>query len=358
MRHINDYHIIFALSICLILFFFSRCKNEDEIKYLNDLKAIQNMGDSLPSIAIDSLKKFNIREEAPSEYALMKKNLLEIRLRDKNFMEPSSDDSIKRVFHYFENKGTAGDLVEVYYYMGSTYRDLNDSPRAVDCFLKALDLAGRESAPDTMLMINTCSQLASIYNKLYQYKDEQYLSLKEFKLAKQSGDLNPRIIMDVYTSYISNGDSLKAYKYGDMALHSITSNSNFYDCSDIVAELLYDYTKGNRKSQAEKCLNFLKSQKAEGRPVNYYLAMATYYTKYSSTDSAISYLQNYYDMAQGGSAKYYASILMLQYYANKKDIDKIINYANLVVKHSNSWTEKAKEEQTVNAKNYFKYQRQ
>lgn len=77
--------------------------------------------------------------------------------------------------------------------------------------------------------------------------------------------------MDVYTSYISNGDSLKAYKYGDMALHSITSNSNFYDCSDIVAELLYDYTKGNRKSQAEKCLNFLKSQKTEVRPVNYYL---------------------------------------------------------------------------------------
>lgn len=121
--------------------------------------------------------------------------------------------------------------------------------------------------------------------------------------------------------------------------------------------MLYDYTKGSKKSEAEECFNILKTLKDEEIPASYYLSLAAYYNKYLSPDSAISYLHKYYNKANGESAKYYASLLMFQHYENQKDIEKAIYCANLMVKYSNSWTEKAKEEQTVNAKNYFKYQR-
>lgn len=336
---------------------FVGCKNKGEDIYLKRLSEIQNLGDSLPSTAMDSLKVFNNKHFAPSKYTSLKEQLLEIRLRDKNFMVSTSDDSIKRIYDYFKENGSIKDLVEVNYYMASTYRDLNDSPRAVDYFLKAINLAETESVPDTMLIINACSQLVYIFDKLYQYKDVQELSLKEFELAKLSGRLNPRIIMDVYTSYICQRDTLKAFKYGKMAIQTILKKYNVDDYADVISELLYDYTKGNEKSDADECFKLLKTLKDERKPANYYLAMATYYNRYFSPDSAIFYLNEYFDKAHGESAKYYASLLLFQQYLNHKDITKAVYCASLMVKYSNSWTEKAKEDQTINSKNYFKYQR-
>lgn len=72
-----------------------------------------------------------------TEYVRMKYDLLGIRLRDKSYMVPTSADSIKRITEFMEKHGSKKDCMRAYYYMGTTYDDLNDSPRAVESTLKA-----------------------------------------------------------------------------------------------------------------------------------------------------------------------------------------------------------------------------
>ncbi|MBR4921953.1 MAG: hypothetical protein IKZ62_11670, partial [Prevotella sp.] len=50
-----------------------------------------------------------------------------------------SDLMIKKLMSYFEDKGSLNEKQEVFYYAGSVYRDLQDTPRALEYFLKSLD---------------------------------------------------------------------------------------------------------------------------------------------------------------------------------------------------------------------------
>ena len=86
-----------------------------------------------------------------TEYVRMKYDLLGIRLRDKSYMMPTSADSIKRITEFMEKHGSKKDCMRAYYYMGATYADLNDSPRAVESTLKALSYREGEQSCDTAI---------------------------------------------------------------------------------------------------------------------------------------------------------------------------------------------------------------
>lgn len=103
-----------------------------------------------------------------TEYVRMKYDLLGIRLRDKSYMMPTSADSIKRITEFMEKHGSKKDCMRAYYYMGATYADLNDSPRAVESTLKALSYREGEQSCDTAIAIKCYSHLSDIYRRAVQ----------------------------------------------------------------------------------------------------------------------------------------------------------------------------------------------
>ena len=132
-------YIIRFLFFCSASLFVC-CGNRNINDRLAELDAIKELGDSCPTEALRRLAVIGTGINEEPEYIRNKYALLNIRLCDKAFITHTTDSVIKRVCSYFEENGSNRELQEAYYYMGSVYRDMNDSPQAITFFLKAVDI--------------------------------------------------------------------------------------------------------------------------------------------------------------------------------------------------------------------------
>ena len=128
-------YMIRILSVIVLSLLFS-CSDK---RTLEDIETIETIGDENPDKALVMLDSLEIEIRDKSDYVKHKFDLLRIRLNDKAFHIPNSDLMIKKLINYFEDNGTMLEKQEVSYYAGSTYRDLQDAPRALEYFLKSLE---------------------------------------------------------------------------------------------------------------------------------------------------------------------------------------------------------------------------
>ncbi|MBR1941499.1 MAG: tetratricopeptide repeat protein [Bacteroidaceae bacterium] len=89
--------------------------------------------------ALSMLKQLETDTASWTKAARMYHQLLTVKAGDKAYHLQTSDSLMLQVLHYYEDGGDKRLLPEAYYYMGSTYRDLNDAPRALDYYQKAID---------------------------------------------------------------------------------------------------------------------------------------------------------------------------------------------------------------------------
>ena len=133
----NNY-IVRCICLLITLLIMS-CSNSND-NPLNEMEQIKEIGNENPQQGLAMLDSIEIRIRNESEYVKHKYDLLRIRLNDKANNIPISDIMIKQLMAYFEEKGSVAEKQEVYYYAGSTYRDLQDTPRALENFFKSLTL--------------------------------------------------------------------------------------------------------------------------------------------------------------------------------------------------------------------------
>ena len=107
------------------------CSRKD---ILDDLEQIKYVGDTNPQKALVMLDSLEYEIRGTNEYVRAKYDLLRIRLNDKADNKPNSDIAIKTLIKYFESSGSQSEKQEVYYYAGSVYRDLQDTPHALEFF--------------------------------------------------------------------------------------------------------------------------------------------------------------------------------------------------------------------------------
>lgn len=155
---------------------FTSCSNEDIIK---ELELIKTTGDDNPQRAIAMLDSLELDIRECDEYIRAKYDLLRIRLNDKAENMPTSDIVIKRLVDYFENEGSLSEKQEATYYAGSVYRDLQDTPRSLEYFLRSIEYAKTGNVCDSIMMRNAYSNLSSLYYNVQNYDDA-------IKMAKKS----------------------------------------------------------------------------------------------------------------------------------------------------------------------------
>ena len=174
--------IVYFLCTFSMFLLFS-CSEEQHI--LEELERIKTIGDENPKKALSMLDslKIGIREE--SDYVKNKYDLLHIRLNDKADNIPISDIMIKNLIGYFEENGSILDKQEVYYYAGRVYRDLQDTPRSLEYFLKSIEYAMYENNCDSIMMRNAYSNLNDLYYKVQNYNDAVKMAQKELEITKQ-----------------------------------------------------------------------------------------------------------------------------------------------------------------------------
>ena len=118
------------------------------------MREIKSIGDSNPDsalILLDSLSESIINTD---ECTRQKFNLLTIRLQDKAYIIPQNSNKIDSIVQYYEKDATCAEKQEAYYYAGSVYRDLNDTPNALIYFLKSVDCAEGKGMCDSIMLRN------------------------------------------------------------------------------------------------------------------------------------------------------------------------------------------------------------
>lgn len=103
------------------------------------------MADSLsqsdPAAAMAFIDSITARNENMSTDSRMRLGLLRTKAQNSAGVMFTSDSVMRNIVEYYESEGDADDRMLAYYLMGSVYRDLGDSPLALQYFNKAAEQA-------------------------------------------------------------------------------------------------------------------------------------------------------------------------------------------------------------------------
>ncbi|MBR3625294.1 MAG: tetratricopeptide repeat protein [Bacteroidaceae bacterium] len=177
--------------------------------------------DSLINVNADSalsmLKQLETDTASWTKAARMYHQLLTVKAGDKAYHLQTSDSLMLQVLHYYKDGGDKRLLPEAYYYMGSAYRDLNDAPRALDYYQKAIDAM----PGDVHLRVKSkvYAQMGELF--IYQHLYEE--AIKPLKASYRCDSLmNDTIGMiynlaDLANSYRGMGDLSNALRFFDSA---------------------------------------------------------------------------------------------------------------------------------------------
>lgn len=130
-------------AICLLLV----CSCQHRQSYPPQFLVADSLASVQPDSAIallESLKADSLQWDKATQ---MYHTLLTVKAHDKAYILQTSDSLMLSVLHYYEHGGDKRLLPEAYYYMGSTYRDLGDAPRALEYYQKALEVLPEEASP-------------------------------------------------------------------------------------------------------------------------------------------------------------------------------------------------------------------
>ena len=131
-----------------------------------ELGAISIMTDTNPDSALACLDSLTARKAGWSKAAQMRYDLLRAKAQNKAYIPFTSDSAATAFTHYYDSHGTPNDRLQAHYLLGCVYRDLGESPRAVNCFSDAIAAADTTAEDcDYRTMSTAYSQMAIVYHK-------------------------------------------------------------------------------------------------------------------------------------------------------------------------------------------------
>lgn len=241
------------IGLCLLLTIACQSQEGELLKRFEDIK---ELGNSDPQLALVRLDSLSFNRDDLSTYALSKYELLKVRLSDKADIMPSSDKIVKELVTFFDAHGTEVERQEAHYYAGSVYRDLQDTPRALEYFLKSMYIAEKSDARDSLLLRNTFSNLSYLYSGVIDTPNFLLYAKKECELSEELGILNDAIcIQHLADAYMRADSTEQALENLDLLLQIEKKNPN----REILFYLLHDYSVLAKLEKATECKLLLDS---------------------------------------------------------------------------------------------------
>lgn len=326
------------------------CKDFNSVEC--ELEEIKKIGDREPFVALAQYDSLQGQIGSASEYIRNKYALLGLRLRDKALLLHTSDSCIRRLVPYFEKKGTVREKQEVYYYAGSVYRDLKDTPRSLEYFLLSTEFAQNDNI-DSLMLRNSYSQLHNLYLSVQDYSNALLAAEKECDISSRLGILDDVSRMHLANAHFRLNNEKIAYKLMGEVLQieaSAEKNRNF----GVLSDLLYSYSYLKDKEKAGICFNLLSDY--EPLSSANYLSLAKYYILVGESDSCVQCFKHVLS-SDDLEAKYDASNQLFQYYMGKGDKEQALHYAALFNDISAELNLGKRQELAATVNNQYKYYR-
>ena len=202
-------HLIYILLI--LLTGITACQQRTPYPFA--MQQAETVMNSRPDSALALLQSMTDTLTMLPEEAQMYHQLLTIQAKDKLYITHTSDSLINHIVEFYENYGNKDRLMMAYFYQGSTYRDMNDAPRALKAFHQALD-AGKYTENLTLLG-QIYGQMGTLfsYQKLYDEALEATRKALELYTLQEDSSRYPYLYRDIARIY-------SAKENNDSALHS------------------------------------------------------------------------------------------------------------------------------------------
>ena len=279
----------------------------------------------------------------------------------------------KDVVSYFDRHGSSNEQMKAHYLLGCVYRDLGESPRAVDSYLDAINKADTTAKDCDFYLLSTIySQMADIYYKqlllsneiearhqasYYAFRtDSIYYYINNLGLAAGSyilmnkPDSAELLIKDVQEKFQKYGYSQAALQFSTMLIHLyVTKPEKLADTKVLIDK--YD-TESN-----------LFDQNHELPPSKrlFYFYKGKYFESINQLDSAEIYYRKVYrpNMPYTAQNSMYEGLLGI--FQKRHIADSIAKYAQLYCEANDSSIAKKDQELTAQmaaSYNYSLYQKE
>lgn len=339
----------------LILFFiisFSSCQDNGELT--KKMQQIKTIGDSDPKLALSMLDSIKTDADNASQHTRMTYDMLYLRLNDKANNIPPSDIMSRKVADYFESHGNNREKQEAYYYNGSVYRDLQDTPRALENFEKSIEIAEGNKDCDSLKLRNAYSNMQFLFYNVQDYKTELVYATKEYNLSKElkRNELLPIINMAKAYTYIN--DKTHSREKLQEAYTYIKNNKEQNVENLYILLYLFCANKEIDKANylANKLNNNYKNIKKSTTDLD---AMVEYYKLIGETDSAIAYNKRILLNEHDYTHIYDASEDLFKTYYKLGDIDNALKYANIFVNTTDTLDLGSRQEMAATVNNQYQY---
>ena len=187
--------IVAFCALCLL----SGCGDKRVESVLVNIDTVISSRPDSALLLLDSLKA-----EKPQwpKSLRMRHDLLTMKAQNKAYVDFTSDSVGRMLVDYYDSHGTTNERMMAHYLLGCTYRDLGETPRAIDCFKDAIHAADTTSKDCDYLTISTVySQMARLYGK-------QLLLTYEIEARRQASHyavLANHIFYAIYNKSLSAG---------------------------------------------------------------------------------------------------------------------------------------------------------
>ena len=356
--------VIYLLLILLILTSCAGNRKYDDLMKRAD--SIMNVNDDSAKVAIRMLD--GIKSQLPefSQSQKMRYELLRHKAMNKACITFTSDSVMKKVVDYYDNHGSANERMLANYVLGCVYRDMYETPMALEYYNKATEQADTTAADcDYGTLYRVYSQMGFLFSKQYlpyQLLDAFGKAVKYAYLAKDTLNaiINYQNRENAY-SYLGNKDSVIAIN-----LHAATMfkqiGNNYAAAIAFGCNYNY-YIEKKDFINAKKAFEAYNSTGYEGNS-NYEDAKAyvlclkgTYYMFTGQLDSACYILQQSLKFCKSFSNKAATTKALAHYYAKVNQPSLAMKYALQSSEYNDSDLIEARKTQLQQVKAMYDYGR-
>lgn len=329
----------------LILIFAVSCSDNNPL--LSRLDHIDSIMDANPQAAYDSLCTIkNTQNIASAKKVNMKWRMLMATAQNKLYMQMPTDSAFSEVVAYYDRNGSDNEKMQSRYLLGCIYRDMNDAPKAIECYnyvlehfsdidsqegYKLLALSYGEKA-DLLYAQLLLPKAIAAYNKaiLYSEKCNDSLLLADnynYKSFAYS-------LLNMYDSAIvANETSTKIL----LALNRKTDAAIVHGCNMINYLKKKDFVKLKKAVDMYEFNSglFHDGEIEKGKEIFYYFK-ASYYLNVNNLDSANYYFYKDLSLCSDYENKHAATEGLAQVYTLVNNKDSIAKYTTLASEWNDS----------------------
>ncbi len=279
-------YIYVPLLFLSVLFAGLSCQRAEK-SYPSAMQRAISLLSARPDSALYYLSQLDSQMADEPEETRMYHRLLTLAAEDKLYVPHTSDSLIREIVRYYEGYGDSDKLMMAYYYQGSVWRDMNDAPRAIDCYHRALE-AGRHTRCSDLL-ISIYSQLGTLLAYQGVYDESLQATRTALALCRQYRDTlsSPFFLRNIGRIWDIRRNKDSVYHYYNAALQQARYNQDSVMIEAVLLELGAISLSFNEVDTAKMLLEKVKHRNDRKR--FFHGILGRIYSREGQRDSARAY---------------------------------------------------------------------